>query len=88
MGNFYVAKLDPRTAKRDFRLFIGCVPLPTPVLQSTDCRMAPFNTWSILLVVRAGKGGSVDLDNGIRYAQEIRHQRVTHWVAFFVLALM
>jgi hypothetical protein len=60
--NFYVAKLDPRTAKRNFRLSIGCVPLPTPVLQSTDCRMAPFNTRSILLVVRAGQGDMVDLD--------------------------
>jgi hypothetical protein len=63
-GNFYVAKLDPRTAKRDFRLSIGRVPLPTPVQQSTDCRMAPFNTWSILLVVRAAQEGKVDLDNG------------------------
>jgi hypothetical protein len=63
-GNFYVAKLDPRTAKRNLRLSIGRVPLPTPVRLSTDCRMAPFNTWSILLVVRAGQEGRVDLDNG------------------------
>ena len=28
--NSYVAKLDPRTAKRNFRLSIGCVPLCLP----------------------------------------------------------